>query len=105
MKIPLFYPDFLIVRSDPEIEYVVDILEPHGNQYSDNLAKAKALAEYAKKEGRMGRIQLIHKTSDASGKAHFTRLEMNDIQTRESVLRANNDDELTNIFLSNGKTE
>lgn len=26
-----FYPDFLIVRSDPEVDYVVDILEPHGN--------------------------------------------------------------------------
>lgn len=30
-----FYPDFLIVRSDPAVDYVVDILEPYGNQYAD----------------------------------------------------------------------
>ena len=29
-----FYPDFLIIRSDPTVDYVVDILEPHGNQYT-----------------------------------------------------------------------
>lgn len=97
-----FYPDFLIVRSDPELDYVVDILETHGDQYADNLPKAKALAEYAKKEDRIGRIQLIHKSTDGAGNIRFKRLDLTDMTTREKVLRANNDDELKNIFVTDG---
>ena len=100
-----FYPDFLIVRSEPNLDYVVDILEPHGNQYADNLPKAKALAEYAKKEERIGRIQLIHKAVDAGGKSKFIRLDLTDMAIREKVLRANNDDDLKNIFATEGKFE
>lgn len=99
-----FYPDFLIVRSDPMVDYVVDILEPHGQQYTDNLPKAKALAEYAKKEDRLGRIQLIHKTSDAGG-SKFIRLDLTDIVVQDKVLRASNDDELNNIFTNYGHFE
>ena len=99
-----FYPDFLIVRSDPMVDYVVDILEPHGQQYTDNLPKAKALAEYAKKEDRLGRIQLIHKTSDAGG-SKFIRLDLTDIVVQDKVLRASNDDELKNIFTNYGHFE
>ena len=97
-----FYPDFLIVRSDPAVDYVVDVLEPHGNQYTDNLPKAKAMAEYAKNEERLGRIQLIHKMSDAGG-SRFVRLDLTDIAVREKVLRASTDDELTNIFRNFGE--
>lgn len=97
-----FYPDFLIVRSDPSLDYVIDILEPHGEQYADNLPKAKSLAEYAKKEDRIGRIQLIHKSTDAGGNNRFFRLDLTDIGVREKVLRANNDDDLKNIFTANG---
>ncbi len=99
-----FYPDFLIIRNDPSIGYVIDILEPHGSQYSDNLPKAKALAVYAKKEDRLGRIQLIHKTATANGQK-FIRLDLTDIDNQESVLHANTDDELTNIFTMNGIIE
>lgn len=97
-----FYPDFLIVRSDPMVDYVIDILEPHGNQYTDNLPKAKALAEYAKNEDRLGRIQLIHKTSDAGG-SHFIRLDLTDIAVRDKVLHADRDEELINIFRNYGE--
>ena len=97
-----FYPDFLIVRSDPEVDYVVDILEPHGNQYADNLAKAKALARYAQNEDRLGRIQLIHKTNDAGGNNRFIRLELTDIVVREKVLCAVSNDELNHIFDTDG---
>lgn len=99
-----FYPDFLIVRSDPTVDYVVDVLEPHGNQYADNLPKAKALAEYAQNETRLGRIQLIHKSNDAGG-SRFIRLDLTDIAVREKVLRANNDEELNNIFVTYGVFE
>lgn len=99
-----FYPDFLIVRNDPRVDYVIDVLEPHGNQYADNLPKAKALAEYAQNETRLGRIQLIHKTTDAGGSS-FIRLDLTDIAVRDKVLHANTDDELTNIFRNFGTTE
>lgn len=97
-----FYPDFLIVRSDPIVDFVVDVLEPHGNQYVDNLPKAKALAKYAQRETRLGRIQLIHKTSDAGG-TRFVRLDLTDMDVRDKVLHANTDDELNNIFRNYGE--
>ena len=100
-----FYPDFLIVRSDPAVDYVVDILEPHGNQYADNLPKAKALAEYAKAEDRLGRIQLIRKTTDAGGTSRFIRLDLTDIAVRDKVLRAFSNDELDHIFETDGIIE
>ena len=100
-----FYPDFLIVRSDPAVDYVVDILEPHGNQYADNLPKAKALAEYAKAEDRLGRIQLIHKTTDAGGTSRFIRLDLTDMAVRDKVLRAFSNDELDHIFETDGIIE
>ncbi len=97
-----FYPDFLIVRSHNNLGYVIDILEPHGNQYNDNLPKAKALAEYAKKEDRFGRIQLIHKSSDAGGISHFRRLDLTNLIVREKILHAMSNDELDHIFDTDG---
>lgn len=96
-----FYPDFLIVRRDPKLDYVIDVLEPHGSQYADTLPKAKSLAEYAKKEKRIARIQLIRKASDASG-IRFIRLDLTDFEVQEKVLHANTDDELNNIFSTYG---
>lgn len=97
-----FYPDFLIIRRDADVDYVVDILEPHGNQYADNLAKAKALAKYAASEERLGRIQLIHKDIDSRGNSGFFRLELTDFSVREKVLRAISNDELNHIFDTDG---
>lgn len=100
-----FYPDFLIVRSDPAVDYIVDILEPHGNQYADNLSKAKALAEYARTEDRLGRIQLIHKTTDASSNSKFIRLDLTDIVICDKVRHAISNDELDHIFITDGIIE
>lgn len=101
-EIKSFYPDFLIIRTHPTMGYVVDILEPHGDQYKDNLPKAKALAEYAKHEDRMGRIQLIHKGTDAGRTSRFKRLDLTDIVVREKVLRATTNDDLDSIFANYG---
>ena len=97
-----FYPDFLIIRSDPAVDYVVDILEPHGSQYADNLPKAKALAAYAKAEERIGRIQLIHKITGPDNKNCFVRLDFTDISVRDKVLRAVSNEELNHIFDTDG---
>lgn len=92
------------MRSDPAVDYVVDILEPHGNQYADNLPKAKALAAYAKAEERIGRVQLIHKVTGV-GTSHFVRLELTDISVRDKVLRAMSNEELNHIFDTDGIVE
>ena len=99
-----FYPDFLIIRRDPAVDYVMDILEPHGNQYADNLPKAKALARYAQAETRVGRVQLIHKTTDAGG-TRFVRLELTDPEVGNKVLHAMTNDELNHIFETDGQSD
>ncbi len=70
------YPDFLIVREDPDLGYLVDILEPHNPGFKDNLGKAKGLAEYAANEPRIDRIQLIRVGKDAAGNNRFKRLNL-----------------------------
>ena len=92
---------FKVAAKSPCV-HVLYSLEPHGNQYNDNLPKAKALAEYAKKEDRIGRIQLIHKSSDAGGVSHFRRLDLTNLTVRDKVLQAMNNDELDHIFDTDG---
>ncbi len=87
------YPDFLIVRSDSQLGYVLDILEPHSSEFKDNLFKAKGLAEYAEKEKRIGRVQLIRQSGH-----HFKRLDMAKGMIRQKVLGAINNEELDHLF-------
>lgn len=96
------YPDFLIVRSDPALGYIIDILEPHNPDFKDNLGKAKAFARYAEAEPRIGRIQLIRTGKDAAGKQRFKRLDLCQGMVRDRVLRAVSNDELDAIFDRNG---
>ena len=70
------YPDFVIIREDDQLGYVMDILEPHNPDFKDNLGKAKAFAKYAEAEARIGRIELIRTGKDAAGKERFKRLDM-----------------------------
>ena len=65
------YPDFIVIRKDSELGYVMDILEPHNSDFKDNLGKAKGFARYAMEEPRIGRIQLIRMSKDAAGKTGF----------------------------------
>lgn len=99
-----FFPDFMIIRTDPAAvdRYIIDILEPHGSQFSDNLAKAKALAKYANDEPRIGRVQLIRKENSASGHPRFKRLDMSKTAVRNKVLHAHTTDELDHIFDDEG---
>ncbi len=96
------YPDFLIVRSDPILTYVLDILEPHDPSRKDNLGKAKGFAKYAAEEPRIGRIQLIRQGKDAAGNTRFKRLDLAKGAIREKVLKAQNNDELDHIFETDG---
>lgn len=92
------YPDFIVVREDERLGYVIDILEPHSPDFKDNLGKAKGFAEYARQNPGVGRIQLIRMSKDAVGKNQFKRLDMNRSVIRDKVSHAINNDELDHIF-------
>ena len=96
------YPDFIIIRSDVATGYAVDILEPHMPSLRDNLGKAKALAEYARKNPILGRVQLIREGRDSLGNKRFKRLDMGKSAIREKVQRAMTNDELDHIFEDDG---
>ena len=69
-----------------------------------NEKKCYSLAEYARNENRIGRIQLIHKNNNASG-SKFARLDLTDMVVRDKVLRAMTSDELDHIFDTDGIAE
>lgn len=96
------YPDFIVVRQDERLGYVIDILEPHSADFKDNLGKAKGFAEYARQNPGVGRIQLIRKSKDAAGRDQFKRLDMYRTAIRDKVLHAVNTDELDHIFDTDG---
>lgn len=97
------YPDFLIIRKDEALDYVIDILEPHSSAFKDNLGKAKGFAEYAKQNPNIGRIQLIRMGKDAAGKKRFKRLDMSKSIIQDRVSRTVNNDELNHIFDEEGQ--
>ena len=96
------YPDFIIIRKDETIGYIFDILEPHHPDFADNLGKAKGLAEYARENRNIGRIQLIRKGKDAAGNNVFKRLDLTQSRARERVLKATTNDEINHIFEEEG---
>lgn len=98
------YPDFLIFRYASDGTIRVAILEPHGDQYADSLPKAKGMAEYARQNQAIGRIQLIRVFKDATtGKQHCRRLDMSKSAIQDKVMRLNTTDELNNLFMTEGE--
>lgn len=96
------FPDFIIVRHDSILGYVIDILEPHRANEKDNIGKAKGFASYAKENPGVGRIQLIRLEKDITGQPRFKRLDMTMSAVRKLVLNATNNDELDHIFDEHG---
>lgn len=97
-----FYPDFLIIRNVPGIGYVVDILEPHRGDLTDNLSKAKAFVEYAQKQptAPIGRIQLIREGRDnVTGAKRMKRLDLAKSAVKARVMAIQTTQELDNLFL------
>ena len=104
-KCQRLFPDFIIIRKDPVIGYVMDILEPHNPDFKDNLGKAKGMAEYASNETKVGRIQLIRIGKDAAGNNRFKRLDLSKGSIRNKVAAAISTDELDHIFDTDGVFE
>ena len=98
------YPDFLIIRQDG-YGYVVDVLEPHDPSRIDNLGKAKGLAEYARQNPGVGRIQLIKMKKNSLGIEQPFRLDMSKSLVRDLVSKCINIDELNHVFEQNGTFE
>lgn len=96
------YPDFLIIRTDEALGYVIDILEPHGADWKDNLGKAKGLAQYAEEEPAIGRVQLIRQSRDPAGQLRFKRLDFSQGAVRDRVRRAASNTDLDHIFAEDG---
>lgn len=97
-----FYPDFLIIRNVAGIGYVIDILEPHWSDLTDNLSKVKALADYAQKQpsAPIGRLQLIREGKDnITGKKRMKRLDVMKNAVRTRVMQIQTTQELDNLFL------
>lgn len=97
-----FYPDFIIIRNVTGIGYVIDILEPHRADLTDNLSKAKALADYAQKQptAPIGRLQLIREGKDnITGKKRMKRLDLAKSAVRARVMQIQTTQELDNLFL------
>lgn len=97
-----FYPDFLIIRNVVGIGYVIDILEPHRGDLTDNLSKAKALVDYAQKQpsAPIGRLQMIREGKDSiTGKKRMKRLNLAKRAVREKVMQLQTTQELDALFL------
>lgn len=97
-----FYPDFLIIRDVPGIGYIIDILEPHRGDLTDNLSKAKAFADYVQKQpsAPIGRVQLIREGKDnITGKKRMKRLDLAKAAVRAKVMQLQTTQELDNLFL------
>lgn len=97
-----FYPDFLIIRNVAGIGYVIDILEPHRPDLTDNLSKVKALVDYAQKQpsAPIGRLQLIREGKDnIKGKKRMKRLDVMKNAVRTRVMQIQTTQELDNLFL------
>ena len=103
-----FFPDFLIIRNEPGIGYVIDILEPHRGDLTDNLSKAKALVEYAQKQpsAPIGRIQLIREGRDGvTGARRMKRLDLAKSAVKAKVMGLQTTNELDNLFLDDSMVD
>ena len=97
------YPDFIVVRKDAILGYVIDILEPHNPDFDDNLGKAKGFAEYARQNTGIGRIQLIRKEKDhITGKDKFRRLDLSKGAIRDKISQCITSDQLKLVFDNDG---
>lgn len=93
-----FYPDFIIVRHDGNNGYDFSLLEPHRDDKTDNLPKAKALAKYAQDCPSFSRIQMLRKKGD-----RMLRLDFCKLAVRSKVLNCVTEDDFSAVFNAEGE--
>lgn len=97
-----FYPDFLIIRNVVGIGYVIDILEPHRSDLTDNISKARAFALYAQEQpsAPIGRLQLIREGKDnLTGQKRMKRLDLAKSAVKAKIMQIQTTQELDSLFL------
>ena len=88
------YPDFLVVRSGPGRQLVVDIVDPHAISLADAPAKAAGLAQFAARHaGSFGRIELVMVDG-----THEKRVDLCDERTRQRLQGIKLASELRTLF-------
>jgi len=87
------YPDILIVRRLGADQYIVDVLEPHRGNITDNLPKVKGFARYARNNPRLGHIELIRKIG-----SKFVRLDVHRGDMQEAVRMCMTNEDLDSLF-------
>jgi type III restriction enzyme len=99
------YPDMLVVNKTGG-EFKFSILEPHDPSRTDNVKKAKGLAEFAEKHHSVyDRIQLIRKRIGADRREHLYRLDMSRLEVRNKVKGISSDNELDALFETDARTD
>ena len=87
------YPDFLFVRQQGAA-FVCDVLEPHDISRDDSWAKARGLAEFARRHGEhFGRLAMLVVDGD-----RIRALDVNEVAIRERVLALTSNDGLQALF-------
>lgn len=89
------YPDFLFFRQEGE-RVVVDLIDPHGVHIPDAPARARGLAEYAKRFGHLyARIDMMIYDRDSGRQKH---LPLKQPSVRDSVRRVSTREHLEALF-------
>jgi len=77
-------PDFLIFSRQADGSVAVDIVDPHGTQFSDALPKLRGLAAYA--ELHAGKVRRVDAIAEVGEKLRV--LDLTDAKVREAVSAA-----------------
>ncbi|MGB7158048.1 MAG: DEAD/DEAH box helicase family protein [Tepidisphaeraceae bacterium] len=90
------FPDLIVFRRSKG-GVVMDMIEPHGDHLADHLAKAKGMANYARKHGEQhfGRIEMMRFVGTSK---RAERLNMQNEKTRVKVLNASSAEQLMEIY-------
>lgn len=87
-----FYPDFIVIHKEKG-EYTFNILEPHRDDKTDNVSKARALCNYVREEKSIDRAELIRVV-----KGRIWRLEFQRSYIREEMKNVTTPDDLDRLF-------
>jgi len=85
-EISIVRPDFIFFSRMPDGSVAADILDPHGNQYSDALPKLKGLAKYA--EANASIYRRVEVLAEVAGK--FRVIDLTQASVRAVVMAAAN---------------
>jgi hypothetical protein len=88
-----FQPDFIVVSRDTHGVLTASVVDPHGDQFADALAKLRSMAEFAERhEGGYLRVESLAKSAGGQ----MVKLDMTDEAVRAAVKAADRAGDLFN---------